>query len=72
MIRWSSIRGVRFAVLEDVIFIDLPGPRGAVSPMTGARKSTIGKARSRAARAVNHKPPRSRPKGTRQHEQGGG
>ena len=71
MIRWSSIRGVRFAVLEDVIFVDLPGPRMTVR-MTGARDSTAGKPRSRASRALNHKPPRSRSRGTRRHEQGGG
>lgn len=67
MIRWSSIRGVRFAVLEDVIFVDLPGPRHEA-----VARSAIGeKHRSRSVRPVGHKPVRSRTRGTRRSEQGG-
>ena len=72
MIRWSSIRGVRFAVLEDVIFIDLPGPRLAGSPVSSAPESTAGKSRSRGIRAVNTKLARARPRAARRGEHGGG
>ncbi len=72
MIRWSSVRGVRFAVLEDVIFVDLPGPRGAGSPVAFAPESTAGKSRFRGIRAVNPKPVRSKPRGARCREHGGG
>lgn len=67
MIRWRSVRGVRFAVLEDVIFVELPGswheggPRAADSAKPGSRAVVEG-----------NKPARSRSRGARQREQGGG
>ena len=72
MIHWSSVRGVRFAAIEDVIFIDLPGPRGADLPVKGARKVTAEKARSRPVRATGRKPAHTRTRGSRRREQGGG
>ena len=72
MIRWSSVRGVRFAVLEDVIFVDLPGPRFAGSPVSFAHESTAGKSRSRGIPTVNPKPPRAKPRRARHREHGGG
>jgi hypothetical protein len=70
MIRWSSIRGVRFAVLEDVIFVDLPGAQTAGSSMTVAREATPGKSRSRTVRPPGQKPARPKTRGTRGREQG--
>ncbi len=66
MIRWRSVRGVRFAVLEDVIFVELPGPRHDGGP----RAADSAKPGSRAV-VEGDKPARSRSRGARPPSHGG-
>ena len=63
MISWRCVRGVRVAEIENVIFVDWPGPRpgGSGTPSKGrASKAPDAKRRSNAAGTKRRKPIRSR------------
>ncbi len=58
MIEWREVRGVRVAVIENVLVVDLPGPRTGrvkLAPARGGGRQDGGAPRGRVAAQGNGK-----------------